>query len=114
MSEFTTEQIQYIQRLSSFLSSYFKWEYTSEKNSIQLTIQTDDWLGLVIRMTPQHIKTKWAINNNLLQYLIGWFMVTLLKRHHHKLLERNAIMYLSKVFNLTNSNKTLVQSEPFV
>lgn len=113
MSEFTTEQIKHIQRLSSFLSNYYKWEYTTQKNSIQLTIQTDDWLVLVIRTTPHKIDTKWKLNNNLFDCLIGWYMVRILKKDRHIQLEKNALSYLSKAINLTSSNKTLVQSEPF-
>lgn len=113
MSEFTTEQINYIQRLSSFLSNYYKWEYTSQKNSIQLKIQTDEYLILIIQITSQNIEMKWKLNNNLFDCLIGWYMVRLLKKDRHIQLEKNVLAYLSKAINLTSSNKTLVQSEPF-
>jgi hypothetical protein len=114
MSNFSTEQIKHIQRLSTFLSTYYTWEYTSHKNSIQLTIQTDDWLMLRIRITPQKIDKNWEMTNYLCQYLIGRFMVNLIKREHHILLEKNALTYLAKAFTLTNSSKTFDQSEPFV
>jgi hypothetical protein len=114
MSEFSTEQIKHIQRLSTFLSTYFKWKYTSNKKSIQLTIQTDDWLMLRIRITPQKIDKNWEMTNYPFHYLIGWFMVSLFKSEHHISLEKNVITYLSKAFTLTNSSKTIDQSEPFV
>jgi len=114
MSEFSTEQINHIQRLSTFLSTYYTLEYTSNKNVIQLTIQTDDWLMLRMRITPHNIDKNWEMTNHLFNYLIGWFMVNLLRREHHILLEKNVITYLSKAFTLTNSSKTFDQSEPFV
>lgn len=113
MSEFTTEQIKHIQGLSSFLSNYYKWGYTTQQNSIQLKIQTDECLILIIQITAQNIHKKWKLNNNLFDCLIGWFIVGLLKKEHHIQLEKNALAYLSKALKQPKSSKTFDQIEPF-